>query len=288
MLPVCRHLSLTFHRSTRHAARLALVAPLTLILWGCGDGGVSTIDSLPGQPVWDLVAVPHVPSSPKLIETGRQLYGIRCAVCHGENQDGQGPASVSLSTPPRDFLSEGFKLRSPSSSSFPSPDDLFRTITAGFPAYGMPPFNYLPAEDRWALVYYTMEASGRFENRRPGEPVDIGIDPGPGSERLTLGRQAFDKAQCRMCHGEDGRGFGPSAEGLRDGKDRPIRTLDLTSPATYYKRGARARDIMLTLASGLAGTPMPSYFESGLTSDELWSLAYYVESLVGERGTGSE
>ena len=62
-------------------------------------------------------------------------------------------------------------------------------------------------------------------------------------------------------------------------------------PLVVYARwlgGARARDIMLTLASGMAGTPMPSYLESGLTTDELWSLAHYVESLVGERSAGSE
>ena len=272
---------------TRHAANPAVMALLSsFALWGCTGAGEAT-EAAPGQPLWDLVEVTHVPPSPELIETGRRLYGVRCAACHGEDLDGQGPASVFLSTPPRDFQVEGFKLSSPSSSSLPSEEDLFRTITAGFPAYGMPPFDYLSVEERWALVHYTRDASGRFENRRPPEPADLGLDPGSGPERLTLGRQAFDRAQCRMCHGEDGRGFGPSAEGLRDGKDRPVRTLDLTSPATCYKRGARARDIMLTLASGLAGTPMPSYLDSGLTTDELWSLSYYVESLVGERSAAS-
>ncbi len=264
------------------AARLVLL-PLILISGCASDSTRDPREAAPGHLRWESVEVSAVPSSPQLLVRGRQLYGTRCAVCHGLEQDGQGPASLFLTTPPRDFQAESFKFRSPSSSSLPSGEDLFRTITAGFPAYGMPSFDYLSAEDRWALVHYTMAASERFEKRQPAEPLDLGLDPGPGPERLELGRQAFERAQCGKCHGEDGRGFGPSAAELKDTQDRPIRTLDLTSSAIYYKRGARAQDIMQTLSSGLNGTPMPSYFESGLTTDELWSLAHYVTSLVGEQ-----
>ena len=45
------------------------------------------------------------------------------------------------------------------------------------------------------------------------------------------------------------------------------------------KRGSDTRETYLTLVTGLSGTPMPSY-ASSLNSRQLWSLVYYLESLV--------
>jgi cytochrome c oxidase cbb3-type subunit 2 len=268
----------TSPRTTATLVRLLVLA--SLLVPACARKVSREI--APGHLLWESVDVPRAALSPERVATGRRLYEMRCAACHGLERDGQGPASLFLGTPPRDFGREAFKFRTLSSSALPDDGDLFRTITVGFPAYGMPAFDYLSEESRWALVHYIKSASDRFEKWPPGKAIDLGAEPGPSAERVAQGRQAFEKAKCGMCHGEDGRGFGPSAEGLQDSLGRPIRTLDLTTPAIYYKRGPRAPDIMQTLTSGLSGTPMPSYLESGLTLEELWSLAYYVESLVGE------
>jgi hypothetical protein len=45
------------------------------------------------------------------------------------------------------------------------------------------------------------------------------------------------------------------------------------------KRGSDTRETYLTLVTGLSGTPMPSY-ASSLNHSQLWSLVYYLESLV--------
>jgi hypothetical protein len=49
-------------------------------------------------------------------------------------------------------------------------------------------------------------------------------------------------------------------------------------PTIVAKGGATPRDIARTLFTGLDGTPMPSYHLI-LDDDELWDLAYYVDSL---------
>ena len=47
-------------------------------------------------------------------------------------------------------------------------------------------------------------------------------------------------------------------------------------------RGTSARDIFLTLRTGMDGTPMGSYADA-LSERETWALAAYVRSLMGVR-----
>ncbi len=272
---------------SRTSILVAGLMAMALVAAGCGASPGDWQDATPGHLQWDAVEVPEsnaIPqATPELIAQGKRLYNVRCAVCHGHDLDGQGPAAQFMGVRPRDFTRGLFKFRSLATSGLPSDEDLFRTITVGFPSHGMPSFSYLSAADRWSLVHFTKTASERFAQDVPRDPVDPGPAPEPSEALLVDGRQAFEKAQCGMCHGVDGRGFGPSAAELKDSWGDPIATLDLASPAIYYKRGAQADDVMDTLVSGIGGTPMPSYLDSGLTLDELWSLARYVESLVGTR-----
>lgn len=46
---------------------------------------------------------PAGPTREELRATGRELFLERCATCHGENGDGQGPGAAGLSPKPRDF-----------------------------------------------------------------------------------------------------------------------------------------------------------------------------------------
>src|SRR3989449_602767 len=96
-------------------------------------------------------------------------------------------------------------------------------------------------------------------------------------ERLSRGKQLYADAECLACHGERGRGDGPSAPTLKDNRNLPIAATDLTKPERF-KNGARPEDVYRTLMTGLAGTPMPSYADS-LEPDQAWDLVFYVLSL---------
>lgn len=269
----------------------SLLAGSLLLALGCG--GPESQGETPGRALWEAVpvAVP-IESTPEILARGKLLYGVRCERCHGTEGDGTGPASLYLTTPPRDFTRGLFKFRTVPSGELPADADLYRTVSAGFPAYGMPAFDYLPSEDRWALVHYVKSFSERFEGEGAVAALDLGepLSRASSSDEALLSRglETFQRAQCGKCHGDDGRGFGPSAEGLEDSWGHPIRTLDLTSAAIYFKGGARSKDVMRSLSTGLMGTPMPSYLESGFTREDLWSLAYYVSSLSGERERAPE
>jgi len=64
---------------------------------------------------------------------------------------------------------------------------------------------------------------------------------------------------------------------MKDDWGWPTRPTDLTWRP--LKRGSTPDGTYLTIATGLLGTPMPSYGDS-LESRDIWALVYYLESLV--------
>ena len=84
---------------------------------------------------------------------GAKVFAQRCAVCHGPDGRGNGPAAPSMSPRPRDFSSGIFKYKSTPAGEPPTDADLLRTIRDGLPASAMPYFaDLLSAEDLAAVV----------------------------------------------------------------------------------------------------------------------------------------
>jgi plastocyanin len=84
--------------------------------------------------------------------------------------------------------------------------------------------------------------------------------------------------QCAKCHGEDGRGVGPSSAELKDTANRFVNSRDFTQAASY-RTGWTEREIIRTLETGMNGVPMPSYTGT-MTTDEEYDLVSYVMSLA--------
>lgn len=95
-------------------------------------------------------------STPAAIQRGKVLYIEKCALCHGENGDGQGVAGKALEPPPRNFISKtekwtyGTELK-----------EVFKGISLGSPGTGMVGYKTtLSFEERWALVHYIATLGG--------------------------------------------------------------------------------------------------------------------------------
>ncbi len=214
-------------------------------------------------------------ASPELVSRGQALFQEKCAVCHGTEGRGDGPAAYLLFPKPRDLTSGKFKIRS--TLTLPTDQDLFRTITNGIPGTSMPSWAHLPEKDRWALVAYVKSLSEVFEAQPQERPVLIPKPPKRTKKLLALGKKFYREAGCFDCHGSSGKGDGPSAATLKDEWGYPIVPYDFTIPGRM-KGGFTVKDIYRTLRVGIGGTPMPSYADS-LTEEETWALAYYVLSL---------
>jgi cytochrome c oxidase cbb3-type subunit 2 len=217
---------------------------------------------------------PRPARGPALLEEGARLYARECAVCHGERGRADGVLASRLLVTPRDFTQAVFKVRSTPSGSLPTDGDLFQTISRGVHETDMAPYRRLSERQRWALVEHLKTLSPRFSSEEPEPPVQVAP---PRTRRATLrkrGEALYVELQCRNCHGPEGRADGPGVADYAN-DSRKVRIRDLGRG--YYVRGSTARDIYLTLRTGLDGTPMGAY---DLPPEDLWALAAYVEDVV--------
>ena len=233
----------------------------------------------------DIAVPPHPQTTAATLARGKELYDVNCAHCHGENGDGAGYGAPFLVPAPRDFVAAQYKFRTTASGQLPTDDDIFRTISRGATGTGMPPWQYLLDDsDRWALVDYVKTFSPRL-NANPQRTAMVIASPPSAHRDLDNGREVYVKMQCAKCHGDDGRGVGPSSTSLLDSKGKYINTRDFTI-ATSYRTGFSEREIVRTMETGMNGTPMPSY--SGVISpkDQHDMVAYLMT--MASHGSGNQ
>lgn len=211
---------------------------------------------------------------------GKQLYATHCASCHGTTGQGDGPAAVYVYPRPRDFSRGMFKVRSTPDGQMPTDEDLFNSITRGMPGSSMPGFGFLTEAERKALVEQIKSLVQRKQSTPP-TPIQVGEEPPVTAQTIAEGKQLYAKMQCAKCHGEAGKGDGPSAAQLVDSWGFPIKVRDFTTG--QYIGGPDDKDLYLRFTTGMSGTPMPSYQDS-MNDEERWKLVHYVQSLRVKNG----
>src|SRR3990172_452409 len=192
----------------------------------------------------------------------------------------QASAAGQLDPKPRDFTRGLYKIRTTPSGNPPTDQDLFRVITEGIPGTSMPAWTVIPEKDRWNLVaYLKIFAPDKF--KEPPRVADLPKEVVSSKESIARGKEMFEAIECNKCHGNGGRGDGPSAPELKDDWGNPIRPATLTKSWTF-RGGASTREIATRLATGLMGTPMPSFADAVEDPEDIWHLANYVRSLGPE------
>ena len=215
---------------------------------------------------------------------GKTVYQKWCAGCHGDNGDGAGEGARYMLPSPRDFTGAIYQIRSTASGNLPTDADLMRAIDDGLPGTAMPGWSTrLSDRERRDVMAYIKTFSTFFADTtlRP-QALDFGSAPGGGDDAIRIGRQFYDSIGCRKCHGDQGRGDGPSSPTLKDDAGHPIFAANLREN-WRFNGGGTVEDIYRRLRTGLDGTPMPSFSDlleqKFLTDQELWHVAQYVRSL---------
>lgn len=214
-------------------------------------------------------------------DRGQRLYRQACAPCHGIDGSGQGPAASGLHPKPHDFTTGMYKFRTTPLDAMPTDADLVRTIREGIPGTTMPAWKrLLSVSQQMALAQYLKTfAAEAFTRSPPAADTTLRqLPPAPAAtpEHAQRGRRIYERLACGQCHGPDGRGNGPLADYLRDAWNRPIRPANLTRG--IYKSGTTPEDLLRTLWTGLAGTPMPAW-SGAISIEEGWDLVHYIRSL---------
>lgn len=274
---------------TRHTIRrgLAILSLLTagVFLAGCSSSRPAADAASLTPPFLDTPVAPRPAMTSATVEKGKQLYDANCVQCHGPEGKGDGYGAPFLVPPPRDFTGGQFKFRTTAGGLLPTDDDLFRTISRGANGTGMPPWKYLlNDEERWALVEYVKSFEPRFANARTLKAMPL-PDAAGRSRDAVHGKAVYLKMQCEKCHGEDGRGVGPSSNAMVDAKGRHVNGRDFTQPGSY-RTGWTEREIIRTLETGMNGVPMPSY-TGVMSKQEEYDLVAYLMSIAGP-GSGNQ
>jgi cytochrome c oxidase cbb3-type subunit 2 len=214
-------------------------------------------------------------------DRGQPLYRQACAPCHGIGGDGRGPAAAGLYPKPHDFTTGMYKFRTTPLGIVPTDADLVRTIREGIPGTAMPAWKHLlSTSQQIALAQYlktfAVDVFARQTPSRDMTPYPLPPAPAATPERVQRGRRIYEQLPCGQCHGPDGRGNGPLVSHLRDLSNRPIRPPDFARGV--YKSGVTPEDLLRTIWTGLAGTPMPAW-SGAISIEEGWDLVYYIRSL---------
>ena len=274
------------------------------------------VEQLPRM--WDQDVSRAVSSMRDQVIAGREqmdiseIYEFRCAVCHGTEGAGDGPAADYLYPRPRDFTLGMFKFKSSPGDLPPKDTDLVDVIANGLPGTSMPGWSdvlderqidglvtliksfdiaavWAPQDADWELFdddgrYTRTDYRVIIEQEPPEEQVAY------SEESVAAGAAVYEE-NCRKCHGSDGRGDITSGKFLED--DWGFRTWprDLTKPwswrsaAVSDSRESVIRSIYTRLSVGIPGTPMPAHraAEDGevdaIALADRWHVANFAYSL---------
>lgn len=248
------------------------------------------------------------------LEAGAKIYAYRCQQCHGTTGDGKGVVAQYLDPKPRDYTKGIFKFTSTPYGAKPMRSDLLRTLRRGVTGTSMPAFDDLSPEELEAVVEYVIFLSQRGELEQAlvalaqdesevnpefvPELVDtvkarwtesqsqlvLPATPMPpmSTESVAKGHALYLQQACNKCHGIDGRGgLTGNIEVGKDAWGNVAAAADLTSG--MYRGGSRPLDIYRRIASGINGTPMPSFAQAYASEpDNIWHLVHFIRDL-GER-----
>jgi len=234
---------------------------------------------------------PDIPAPPdvdeELLRRGIELYGRKCAACHGEAGDGRGANSGLFVFPPRDFTAAQFRFKSTPLGRPPADADLFRIITLGTGiGSAMPAFYDLDGRDRWALVLAIKQFSPSLRGRvleaapRARRRLADGAEGSGPEGREPEGRRLWDGLGCASCHGQAGAGL--SREEARaswvDGAGVQVPRSGNLTHACALRAGASAEAIERSILGGV-GAAMPSYADGLADERSRRALIGYVVSL---------
>ncbi len=92
-----------------------------------------------------------LPADASTIAQGKKVAEVNCVSCHGAQGKGDGAAAMALNPKPANWTSAAVQSE--------SDGEIFWKISTGRGA--MPSWNFLPENDRWALVRYIRSLGGK-------------------------------------------------------------------------------------------------------------------------------
>lgn len=269
--------------------------------------------------------------TPEKMALGSKLFLAQCAHCHGKEGSGNGKSALTMNPKPRDYRMGKFKYVSTvrkdddgkpdtGRASYPSREDIKRTIKAGLPGAGMTSFDQ-PEDKLDALASYVIHLAlrgqveyrlTRFwleEDEKPTEK-DVAKElkeivklwasdakasyvpqvPWEEIERegkatnWAKGKELFlTKAGCIDCHGKNGMAKPeevPNIAAMKDDWGSPIKPRSFVTET--FRGGDRPIDLFYRIRLGIKPSRMQAIDTTKYSDADVWNLVGYIRSLGGK------
>lgn len=204
---------------------------------------------------------------------GWGLYDRYCLACHGANGDGKGPAAPFSTGRPRDLTTGQMKWRSTQPGQPATDDDLRITIRYGVRGTSMHDFALSAAQIDQLIAVVKAFAPDAYTR----ESAPVALAASPPARDAARGRALWNRLGCVACHGLYGDANTPAGRQLvpppYDFTRQPFKR-----PRAADDADSRRRAIAMSIATGLAGTAMPSY-TTAIPEPDIWALADHVYSI---------
>ncbi|GAB4021721.1 MAG: hypothetical protein Fur0010_24770 [Bdellovibrio sp.] len=242
------------------------------------------------------------------LNKGKQIYTEYCMACHGVNGDGKGVASKGLFPPPRNFKLGIIKFGNVTSGELTHDDAIFKLLHDGLNGTAMLPWDLQPGQMEAVWQYIKTFAPDTWigEDKKLGEKIVPTNDPfglARKTSAIERGKEVYHAvANCQACH----MAYVTPAEYKAISKkinNENITEVDAemykikpqesehgykTLPPDFtwdrVRSANNVTDLYIRLAAGVGGTTMPAW-RGTLEDEDIWAVAYYVESLMNIRNT---
>ncbi len=256
------------------------------------------------------------------LTTGREMYVRHCRACHGLTGDGAGPSAPGLRPAPRDLREAKYKFTRMQDGELPTDEALYEIVRNGLHGTAMLPWDIQEDALRNIIDYtktFSPEGDGwRDPDNEVGTTLEISEDPWVGKEEeaVKLGKRVFHgKANCQSCHPayatkkyqwkaftsynmnpvfrDDMYHAKPTptdpgeakSEYSVNGVEQWFKPPDYTwDDIRSLGNGPTRSGLYRIIGAGVNGTAMARW-KGTLEENELWAVAYYVETLVDMKGT---
>ena len=207
-------------------------------------------------------------SDPETIKEGGEIYIKNCFLCHGDLLDGKGLFGKSFFPAPANFTQKNSVVSKTPAYAFwrimkggKGLPERFEPWNSAMPAWE----DVLSQEEVWKTILYINET---VKERR--QPISEKQNPS-----IKQGKNIYLK-KCAFCHGEKGKGDGPSKEYTLP-HPRNLTKGHIKIRSTSFGKIPTDEDLFDAVSNGMKGTTMPSW--SHLSNSDRQSLVLYIKSL---------
>lgn len=244
------------------------------------------------------------------LNKGYNVYRANCLSCHGDKGDGTGITYRALVTKPRNLTQGIYKFGLSLDGGLPSDEDFANILNHGLRGTAMLPWG-LDTDEVFAVTQYIKTLAPQvWEDKNFVEPLRPKFSRDPfkytyESQAIEKGKKVYHQtAQCFTCHKaylsvEEMRNITedqtiddksevfqikPQISSYFLGKKQDDLLPNNPPDFKYHNvRSARnVEELYQRIYVGVNGTAMPPW-NGTITDEEIWSVAYYVDSLIKEK-----